>query len=189
MHKKLEIQELDIPIDDIECWERYPKHRWVYDLSRLLDAQNIKWSLFETDALKDKELNIYLESLKEIEYDPGYIYINRPNGFHTLAEVYLTKGEIKLTRYFDKRTLLEINEFIGNIELRVNAFVSMHFQKFTGVITMEFVGNDIMSIRLRAYPELGQNTESIKLTKRIYKKTEIIVSGPTDQALHEKVAS
>ena len=189
MTKKLEIQELDIPTDDIECWERYPKYRWVYDLSRLLDVQNIKWSLYETKTLKDKELNIYLESFQNIEYSPGYIYINRPTGPHILAEVYLTKGEIKLTRYFDKKTCKEINEFIGNIELRVNAFVSIHFQKFTGVVTMEFIGNDIMSIRLRAYPELEQNTESIKLTKRIYKKTEVIINGPTDQALHENFAS
>ena len=189
MHKKLETQDLDIPMDDIECWERYPKHRWVYDLSRLLDAQNIKWSLFKTPTFRDKELTIYLESFREVEYDPGHIYINRPDGYHSLAVVYLTKGEIKLIRYFDKKTHKETNEFAGNIELRVNAFVSMHFQKFTGVITMEFVGNDIMAIRLRAYPELGQTAESIKLIKRIYKKTEIIVSGPTDQALHEKVAS
>lgn len=47
-------KEIDFPQDDVECWDRYPKHRWVYDLSRLLDTQNIKWSPFETSSLNDR---------------------------------------------------------------------------------------------------------------------------------------
>ena len=191
MHRKLDTLDLDIPKDDVECWERYPKHRWVYDLSRLLDAQNIKWSPYETDSLKDTEVNIYLESPKNIVYETSHIYINRPEGDHILAEVYITKGEIKLSRYFDKRTRLEIQDFIGTIELRINAFVSMHFQKFTGIITAELIGNNIMSIRLRAYPELSSTTnpDITRLTKRIYKKTDLTLSGLTDQVIRETIAS
>lgn len=187
MQKKTDTLELDIPIDDIECWERYPKHRWVYDLSRLLDAQNIKWSPYETDTLQDKEVNMYFNSNRNIIYETSHIYINKPEGDHILTEVYITKGEIKLTRHIDKRTRVEIQEFMGNIELRVNAFVSMHFQKFTGVITAESIGNDIMSIRLRPYSELSINVspDIIKLTKRIYKKTDITLSGLTDQVIRE----
>ena len=60
MNRKTDTQELDIPKDDIECWTRYPKYRWVYELSRLLDSQHIRWSLFEIDDLTNKELNIKL---------------------------------------------------------------------------------------------------------------------------------
>ncbi len=191
MHKRPDTQELNIPRDDVECWERYPKHRWVYDLSRLLDAQNIKWSPYKTDLLKDREINIFLDTYNNIEYEPGYIYINSPHGIHVITEVYITKGEIKLARYIDKDTNTEIQDTIGNIELRINAFISMHFLKFTGIITIESIGNDIISIRLRPYSEFGLNVnpDIARLTKRIYKKTDITVNGLTDQVLHETLAS
>lgn len=191
MHKKPDTQELNIPRDDVECWERYPKHRWIYDLSRLLDAQNIKWSPYETDLLKDREVNIFLDTYSDIEYEPGYIYINKPYGSQVITEVYITKGEIKLARYIDKDTDIELHDSIGNIELRINAFVSMHFLKFTGIITITSIGNDIMSIRLRPYSDLSfsVNPDITRLTKRIYKKTDITISGLTDQVLHETLAS
>jgi len=191
MYKRTDTQELDIPKDDIECWERYTKHRWVYDMSRLLDAQNIKWSPFESETLNNKVVNMYFESCRLVEYKPAYIYINELSGLHLLTEVYIAKGDIKLIRYIDKLSKIETQEFIGNIELRINAFISMHFQKFTGVITIESVGNDITSIRLRAHSDLGQtaNSNIIRLIKRIYKKTDLTLTGPTDQVIHETLTS
>ena len=188
MHKKIDTLELAIPKDDVECWERYSKHRWVYDLSRLLDAQNVKWSPYETDELKCKEININLNSSKNIE--SGYIYMDRPQGSHIYTEVYITKGEIKLSRYLDKWTHTEVQNIIGDIDLRINAFVSMHFQKFSGIITIESIGNIIVSIHLRPLSELtSANTDIARLIKRIYKKTGITVIGLTDQVLHETIAS
>ena len=190
MQKRTETQDLNIPKDDLECWERYPTHRWVFDLSRLLDAQNIKWSPFETDLLKDKIVNMYFETTSPVDISSAYIYIDKPIGDHIFTEVYLSKGEIKLLRHVDKSTGKEI-ELTGNIELRISAFVSMHFQKFTGVLTIESVGNDITSIRLRAYTQIEQSSNSsiIKLVKRIYKKTDITLNGLTDQVIHETLAS
>ena len=175
MHRKLDTQGLDIPKDDIECWERYPTHRWVYDLSRLLDVQSLKWSPFETNTLKSITSNIQFYSLNNIVYSTSYIFIDELPGMHIVSEVYITKGKIKLARYIDKQTQIEIQDFIGNIELRINAFVSMHFQKFTGIITINLVGNNIMSIRLRPYSELSihANPDTIKLTKKIYKRSDI----------------
>ena len=191
MHRRTETYELNIPTDDIECWDRYPKHRWVYELSRLLDAQNIKWSPFKTDSLECRVVNLCLATFKKVLYEPGYIYIEQPHGLEIVSEVYITKGDIKLTRHFDKKNQEEIQEYSGNIELRINAFVSMHFQKFTGIISLDSIGNDIMAIRLRPYREshLNTDTEIIKLIKRIYKKTDIILSGLTDQVIHETLTS
>jgi hypothetical protein len=175
MHKKLDTQELDIPMDDIECWERYPKHRWVYDLSRLLDAQSIGWSPFETSTLKSIVKNMHFDSLNNTVYSTSYIFINEPQGMRIVSEVYIIRGEIKLIRYIDKQTQTEIQDSTGNIELRINAFVSMHFQKFTGIITIDLVGNDMMSVRLRPYSELdiNANIDIIRLTKKIYKRKDV----------------
>lgn len=190
MHKKTDILDLDIPKDDIECWERYPKHHWVYDLSRLLDAQNIKWSPYEVTSLPDRELNMRLETDQTCIRQPGYIFVKRPDLPVTITEVYITKGEIKLMRHLDALTKKELQGLIGEIELRISAFVTIYFQKFTGVISVESLGPDIYSMRLKPYSELSQetNAEVIKLIKRIFKKTETVI-GLKDRALHESLAS
>jgi len=170
MNRKTETQELDIPKDDIECWERYPKHRWVYELSRLLDSQNIKWSPYELDGLPDKESNIKLDTSKTLH--PGFIYMKKLEGPHLFTEVYIIKGEIKFIRHVQLRSQEELPDINGEVELRINAFVSLYFQKFTGVLGIETFSNEIYHIQLRSYLSIMDDTnqEVIKLIKRIYKK-------------------
>lgn len=189
MHRKTENIELDIPRDDIECWERYPKHHWVYDMSRLLDAQSIKWAPYEAQGLTWATPNIVLQT-EELMCKPGIIYTKMPEGQRMCTEVYIIKGEIKLMRHIDPKTGL-IDALIGGIELRINAFVTLYFTKFTGVITVETYGNDIYRIQLKPYSGLAltTNADIVKLTKRIYKKTDLSVSGLTDRSLHETLAS
>ena len=171
MKHKTDIQELNIPKDDIECWLRYPKYHWVYDLSRLLDTQNIEWSPFEINSLSDKQINNILQT------NPGYIYIDKPQGRYTITEVFISKGEIKYMRHIDTLTGRELPSLFGEIELMLNAFVTLHFQKFTGVITTEMISTEIYRIYLKPYLDINleTNQEVIKLMKRIYKKNDIIV--------------
>jgi len=190
MHRKTDIYELDIPSDDIECWDRYPKHRWVYDLSRLLDAQNIKWSPYEMAGF-ERELNIDLFSLKPLIKQPGFIYIKKPEGKPVMTELYIARGEIKLMRHLNDK-FQELPNLIGGVELRLSAFTALYFQKFTGVVTCETIGNDIFKIRLRPlHPILEEtNQEVVKLIKRIYKKSEITINGlQADQVRQETLAS
>lgn len=182
---------LDIPKDDIECWEKYPKHRWVYDLSRLLDAQNIKWSPYEVDSSPSRELNLDLYSAETRVRQPGFIYIKNPEGNHLISEVYISKGEIKYLRHIDPTSRKEI-PVVGEVELRLNAFVTLYFVKFTGVITTETYGNEIFKIRLRPQSDLSleSNSDIVKLIKRIYKRTDSQqLLGLTDRSLHETLAS
>jgi hypothetical protein len=189
MQKKTILQELDIPRDDDECWVRYPKHRWVYEMQRLLDVQNIPWDLHITNEQAYKVDSVALAS--KFSYKSGEIYIKKPMGTHLFSEVFIVKGEIKQIRHIDPITR-EIQETIlGEIELRLNAFVTLHFQKFTGVITTETYSNEIYRIQLRPQSELAQenNNDIIKLLKRIYKRTDLTLSGLTDRVYQESLAS
>lgn len=191
MHKKIDISDLDIPRDDVECWNRYPKHRWVYDLSRLFDAQGIKWSPFRTETLTDEVQTISLDSEEPIIYSPGKIFYNAPTGRVYVSEIYMTKGEIKSMHHLFRDFGVE-TELSGAAEIRLLAFMSIHFQKFTGIVSVETVGADIYSIKLRpSHSELAimADNSTIKLIKRIYKKTELTINGPTDQVLRETLAS
>lgn len=190
MHRKLEIVNLDIPVDDYECWNRYPRHRWVYDLSRLLDAQNLKWSPFEENGLQ-REINYKFYTKSPIIRQPGYIYIEPPNGEYLVTEVYILRGEIKLMRHINPVTKKSLSALTGNIEIRINAFVSLYFSKFTGVVSIETVGNQIYRISLRPFIDLQEeeDIEVIKNAKRVYKKYDILLSGPSDQVLRKEIAS
>lgn len=192
MHRKLDIYDLDIPKDDIDCWERYPKYRWVYETSRLLEKQNVNWAPFKTNVLTHSLRNITLESSSKIDYNSADIYIQPPEGEQTLAEVYVVKGEIKLVRFFDKITKKDLKDERGYVDLRVSAFVSLHFQKFSGVISAELIGKDIyrMSLKPLSDQSINSDAESLKLIKRIYKRSDVVqVIGPTDQTLQESIAS
>ena len=191
MHKKLELQEFNIPNDDIECWDRYPKHRWVYDLSRLFDAQNIKWSPFKIDSLPDKEPIMCLETNIAIESDPGHIYFRKPTESHIITELYIIKGEIKLIRYIDPLTRANLSILHGDVELRLSAFITLYFQKFTGVFTAKMVANEIYGVILRPYMVIihESNQEVIKLIRRIYKKPSLIINGLSDQVHQELLAT
>lgn len=190
MQKKIDINELDIPVDDVECWERYPKHHWVYDLSRLLDAQNIKWSPFETPGMQ-REINILIDTDKPVVRQPGFIYTKKAEGRRLFTEIYIAKGEVKLMRHIDPETNKELTQLIGEVELRLSAFITLYFVRFTGVISAETYGNEIHRIKLRPQSDLSQeeNANIVKLAKRIYKKTEVTLSGLTDRALHNELAS
>lgn len=190
MQRKADVQGLDVPKDDIESWEKYPKHRWVYEISRLFDAQNIKWSPYQTESCPDRELSIELVSDKSLVRQPGFIWTKKPSADKIITEVHIIKGEIKNIRHFDLSDN-ELSSIIGDIELRINAFVTLHFQKFTGVISTDTYAHEIFRIRLRPHisTSLEANGDIAKLTKRIYKRTDVTLSGPTDRALHETLVS
>jgi hypothetical protein len=80
-------------------------------------------------------------------------------------------------RHIDTLTGRELESIFGEVELRLNAFTTLYFQKFTGVITTETFGNEIFRIKLKPYsdPEQERNQEVIKLLRRIYKKSDTIV--------------
>ena len=187
MHKKNEIIDLDIPKDDLECWNRYPKYRWVYDKSRLFDMQGIKWSPFPDQDLIDTTSIISLSS-ENMNTKTGVIFYNKPAGPTIISEIYIAKGEIKYVRHFDADSGRTIEQIAGDIEIRIIAFISMHFQKFTGVVSAEIIGLSIFGIHLHPKNSefaLNANNDIIKIAKRIYKKSESNISGPSDQAFHE----
>lgn len=163
------MSELDIPKDDKDCWERYPKHRWVYEMTRLLDSQNIKWSPYEIDGLYNRFPNLSMHIGNICSNYLGYIYTDVGSYDDIITEVYIVKGEIKLMRH------MHTDEIIGEIDLRIAAFVALHLQKFTGVVSATTYGHNIFSVILRPYtdPSTETNTDVIKLLKRIYKKTII----------------
>lgn len=190
MNKKFERLELDIPLDDIDCWNRYPKHRWVYDMSRLLDSQNIKWSPFECEDLPDRELNMELLTNNTVIKQPGFIYVDLPKTHALFSEIYIIRGEIKHLKHVDAHAWSDMQSPSGALDIRLNAFVSIHFAKFTGVLSTKSYGTNIYMCKLRPWNTSTDSTTE-KLIARIYRKQNNVSSsnGLSDRVLQEIVAS
>jgi hypothetical protein len=188
MQKK---NDLDIPTDDLDSWARYPRHRWVYEASRLLDAQNIKWSPVPSEQFGFAFDNLSIKT-DQTTHCSGKIYLEHPSGRPLYSEVYISRGEIKFIRHVDPKTGENLTELTGGTDLRINAIVSLYFAKFSGVITCHLVGDFIYRIYLRPQPELGlkETVETLRISKKIFRKTDSYqILGLSDQALQQAHAS
>ncbi len=162
---------VDIPLNDHVAYELYPKYNWVYSTSRLLDFQSIKWAPFVSGVLTHRLPEF---PLNEDGHDPGSIYTNALVGDALTTDVVVMKGAIKWAAHHhieDGKKVLNDN-LRGDIELRISAMATMHFQKFAGVISVDTVGPTIIAVRLcmtadvvDQYPE-----DWIKRVLRIYNR-------------------
>jgi hypothetical protein len=165
----------DIPLTDQAAWDLYPKHRWVYCTSRLLDLQNIEWSLFynETFCASLEELGgarnfteqeMWTDVLKDGDPMPGTIFIKPLSGDSLTTDVVVLKGELKWLAHHthsvsERKSHLVVGKKVlpevrGELDLRIAALTRMHFQKFTGVISVDTIGNVIVGVRLRMTPDV-----------------------------------
>ena len=162
---------VDIPLNDEVAYELYPKYNWVYSTSRLLDFQSIKWSPFAMGSL-----TYPLQEFTVASGDSrsGVIYTSELHGEALTTDVAVMKGDIKWAAHHHiedgKKVLVE--NLRGDIELRISAMATMHFQKFAGVISVDTIGPTIIAVRLRMstdvvdqYPE-----DWIKRVLRIYNR-------------------
>lgn len=188
MNKRNEIKDLDIPIDDIDCITRYPKHKWVYDLTRLLDSQSTPWSLVKTPEFSQTSKIFDLDHNTEV-LQTGEIYLRPSDKAPVYTEVFIIKGEIKKHRHLSE-SLEELDQNITETDIRITAFVNLHFGKFTGVCVFKSIGNTITQVRLRPCQANYKQSSSdyIRLLSRIYKKP-LIINGLTDRDLRESLAS
>jgi len=162
-----ELNDYNIPGTMQDCWEKYPNYNWVYNSTRLLDAQHMPWSPFETSSYSHKLKTFTLSN------DNGFIYIPDNENFSEeplLTETIIKTGDLKwLAHYVDSKFIDEIN---GEADLRINAFIALYLRKFTGGVSFRTRSNHIYEISLcptkdiiDSYPEVAT-----KLLKKIYKK-------------------
>ena len=162
---------VDIPLNDEVAYQLYPKYNWIYSTSRLLDFQNIKWAPFYFGDINYE--------LPEFAMNPGpagrgAIYTKELHGDRLTTDVVIMKGLIKWAAHhkIEDGNKVLVDDLRGDIELRISAMATMHFQKFAGVISVDTIGPTIIAVRLcmtadvvDQYPE-----DWIKRVLRIYNR-------------------
>ena len=155
--KEVLIEHVEIPTSHLGTWEKYPKHRWVYETSKLLDMQNIVWSPYNINPAlasldsfnygKEVKVGDSLQALTTEDFVPGKVFVQDLTGERLTSLVAIFKGEIKWIGHKDDSNVV-LESINGDIELRISALISLHFQKFSGVITIDTLGKDIISVNL-----------------------------------------
>lgn len=150
------MNDYDIIISDIDAWNAYPKFHWMYSTTALLDAQNIKWAPFETADL-DQGIpaftvglaKVYIESCSELDPSECSIFIANMSDRYIRTEALIRKGQLKWFAHFDQVTHKFDESVIGEVDLRINAFVTLYFKKFNGIVSFETYGSNIVGVKLR----------------------------------------
>jgi len=169
-------ENTDIPTTDEECWIKYPKFRWMYETTKLLESQNKKWSfvkdnkfncVLQMTSFNRAFNNVFLKYSSTIKL--GEIYVedaDNINAMHT--DVLIQKGEIK---WFTHHLYGQVKKNIDpSIELRITAFIIMHFSKWNGVVSIKTIDNVIYAVKLMPSELLNFYPEDVKKEiNKIYK--------------------
>ena len=168
------MKNLNIPVTDLDCWEKYPKFNWVYETTKLLDAQNVKWKpeptgdfIYSLDCITVGRDIVVPDTLPE----NNNIYVKQPIAKTFLdTEVGIQKGEVKWLQHHINGDFVE--DIYGEIDLRINAFVLLHLHKFNGIISIRTIDHNIYQIKLNPnklithkYPQ-----EANILANKLYKQ-------------------
>lgn len=170
------LSKYNVPATDTECWNKYPKYRWLFETSKLFEAQNKKWSF-----VKDSKFNcVYQTSSFDrpftsmfLKYSStatlGELYVQDADNTDTMhTDVVIRKGEITWFKHHKYNSF--IDEINAEVELRISAFIIMNFAKWNGVLSIKTISNEIYAVKCMPSNMLTQYPEKvIEQLKKIYK--------------------
>ena len=165
-----------LPINNKIAWLKYPKLNWVYDTTRLLDFQEVSWYPFPIDGVTNTAIDsvsldvldldgnddtcvgVQLEPFPE---DREHIFIKELIDIEnesTKVDIIIHKGqpveEIYYTEIYDIFTyqtkVIKSDTAPGEIELKFKSLIAWHFDKFCGIISIEYANNIMLSVQLKA---------------------------------------
>ncbi|MEP7181310.1 MAG: hypothetical protein ABI886_03875 [Betaproteobacteria bacterium] len=176
--------DVNIPTEDSDAWVWNPRHRWVYDRIAIATSQGIAagphgtipgaFPVFSKPIvnLKGMGLGARVVSSKD-EYDrhhmPGHMWMTLLRGTHLSSDVAVVSG-IPLWWCHAVGLPADGGTFdywiVGaepkpGLEQRLDNWVQMHLDGYTGMVNLETIGGTIIEVHLRLtdqWPDLyGQD--------------------------------
>lgn len=162
----------NIPTEDSDAWQWYPRYRWVYDklavaLSQKLDAgphgtAPPHFPVFSKPIINLKGMGVDSRVLRsnadyERHYAPGHFWMTLLHGRHVSSDIAVVHGEPRWWRHvtgkpagegtFDYWTVHAAHD--AEIETRCGAWVRAHLAGYTGMLNLETIGGAIIEAHLR----------------------------------------
>jgi hypothetical protein len=157
------------PRTSVEAWTQYPKFNKVQQTSILFDFQHVEWQPFADDKF-NVEHDAY-----NIEGYTGKIYTKELKGDELTTYVAINKGEIKWIAHAPKGTYAFEEEIRGSLELRIGAFITTVYKKFSGIVSFDSVGDDVVAVNMhinKDFAEAITDEDLAKNIKRLYSRRE-----------------
>jgi hypothetical protein len=149
------------PRKNKDAWTLYTKYNRIQQTSVLFDFQQVAWSPFKDDGhpMKHNAFNI--------EGYVGDIYTAEMAGDELTTAVAVNKGDIKWITHYDQNTLVQEDDIRGSLELRIGAFVTAAFKKFSGILSFKSIGDDVVAIDLKVDEKFILSLKDEELNKNI----------------------
>ncbi len=162
----------NIPTEDSDAWQWYPRYRWVYDklavaLSQGLDAGPHgtlppRFPVFSKPIVNLKGMGIGSRLLKsqadyERSYEPGHFWMTLLEGRHVSSDLAVVDGVPRWWRHVTGKPAGEGTfdywilhaEPDAAIEQRCGAWVRTHLGGYTGMLNLETISGTIIEAHLR----------------------------------------
>lgn len=164
--------ELVIPLDDPECWQLCPEHRWVYDKTAICRTQGLRhaphgiapdaFPVFSKPIVNLRGMGLgsrVLRSLAEYQRHerPGHLWMELLEGEHLSTDVALVEGEPCWWRHV--RGAPTRDQMFDHwhveagarpeLEARVGGWLRRWLPAYTGGVNLETIGGWIIEAHLR----------------------------------------
>jgi hypothetical protein len=162
----------NIPTEDSDAWQWYPKQRWIYNklavaLSQRLDAgphgtPPPRFPVFSKPIVNLKGMGVGSRVLaSQADYDahyaPGHFWMTLLEGRHVSSDVAVVRGEPSWWRHVTGKPAGEgtFDQWIihaepdSAIEKRCDAWIKKNLPGYTGMLNLETIGGTIIEAHLR----------------------------------------
>ena len=164
--------DIVIPIDDPDCWQLLPRHRWIYDKLKIAETQGLaagphgvmppSFPVFSKPILNLRGMGIgsrVIPSAAELEhsYQPGHMWMPLLDGPHVSTDCAVLNGHIVWSR---QATGVPSDEGMfrywtihatpdPDLDGRLASWMARHMQGYTGMMNFETIGGVIIEAHLR----------------------------------------
>lgn len=133
--------------------------KWSCSTTKILDAQKIEWSLFYSpdhnhmvDAFNYGDGVQYDTCVNEASTMVGRVFIPELHGNAGWADTVIHKGDIKDVKFRDLHG--NVLDDMGDLYLKMNAFIRLNMNKYTGYVQFQCIGKSIISMSFHIDPIL-----------------------------------
>jgi len=164
--------DVAIPTDDPDCWQLFPRHRWVYDKLRVAETQGLAagphgvmppaFPVFSKPVTNLKGMGLgsrVIATAADLEhhYQPGHMWMPLLTGAHVSTDCAVEHGRIAWVRHatgvpwddgmFRYWTIHAAA--MPELERGLSQWVSAHMAGYTGMMNFETIGRTIIEVHLR----------------------------------------
>jgi len=161
-----------IPTDDPDCWDWYPRQRWIYDKLKVAEGQGLvcgphgvmpeRFPVFSKPMTNLKGMGIGSRVIATLEdyrhsYAPGHMWMELLSGPHVSTDCAVENGSIRWTRHATgtpwtggmfKHWTVHADPDPGLVRYLAD-WTARHMAGYSGMMNFETIGGRIIEAHLR----------------------------------------